>query len=56
MMEMMRTALLKEVRQHGFSENEIEAYAEMVEQRREDPYLLVPRLIAERFAVMEEGR
>ncbi len=54
--EMMRTALLREVRQHGFSEGEIEEYAAQVEQRREDPYRLVPRLIAERFAVMNEGR
>ena len=53
--EMMRTALLREVRQHGFSPSEIEAYAALVVERREDPYRLVPRLIAERFAVMEEG-
>jgi LAO/AO transport system kinase len=54
--EMMRVALLREVHQHGFSPAEIEEYAAKVEQRREDPYKLVPRLIAERFAVMEEGR
>lgn len=54
--EMMRTALLREVREHGFSQGEIEEYAAQVEQRREDPYRLVPRLIAERFAVMDEGR
>ncbi len=54
--EMMRAALLREVHQHGFSPAEIEEYAAKVEQRREDPYKLVPRLIAERFAVMEEGR
>jgi LAO/AO transport system kinase len=54
--EMMRTALLREVRQHGFSPSEIEEYAALVVERREDPYRLVPRLIAERFAVMEEGR
>ncbi len=53
--EMMRAALLREVRQHGFSQAEIEEYAARVEQRQEDPYRLVPRLIAERFAVMEEG-
>ncbi|MGC8549236.1 MAG: methylmalonyl Co-A mutase-associated GTPase MeaB [Acidobacteriaceae bacterium] len=54
--EMMRAALLREVRQHGFSPSEIEEYAALVVERREDPYRLVPRLIAERFAVMEERR
>ena len=53
--EMMRTALLREVRQHGFSPSEIEEYAVQVAERREDPYRLVPRLIKERFALVEEG-
>lgn len=53
--EMMRTALLREVRQHGFSPREIEDYAAQVVEKRENPYRLAPRLIAGRFAVLEDG-
>lgn len=53
--EMMRVSLLREVRAHGFSAGELERYAEQVEQKTEDPYRLVARLVGERFAVMEES-
>lgn len=54
--EMMRTELLREVRQHGFSEQELETYARQVERGKQDPYALVHRLVAERFSAVDEGR
>lgn len=54
--EMMRTELLREVRQHGFSEQDLEAYAAQVERGKQDPYALVHRLVAERFSAADEGR
>jgi LAO/AO transport system kinase len=54
--EMMRVALLRQVREHGLRAEELAAYARAVEQKEQDPYRLVQRLIAERFGVMEESR
>ena len=54
--EMMRVGLLRQVRQHGLRADELAAYAQAAEQKQQDPYRLVQRLIAERFGVMEESR
>jgi LAO/AO transport system kinase len=44
--EMMRHALMRQVRRHGLSDAELEAYAAQVAGKQEDPYKLVPELVA----------
>jgi len=44
--EMMRHALMRQVRKHGMSDAELDAYAERVARKQEDPYKLVPELVA----------
>ena len=44
--EMMRQALMRQVRKHGLNDAELEAYAERVARKQEDPYKLVPELVA----------
>jgi LAO/AO transport system kinase len=44
--EMMRHALMRQVRKHGLSDAELEAYSERVASKQEDPYKLVPELVA----------
>jgi LAO/AO transport system kinase len=44
--EMMRQALMRQVRKHGLNDAELEAYAERVARKHEDPYKLVPELVA----------
>ena len=46
---MLRQALLKEARVHGLSEAELENHAERVAAGLEDPYRLVPGLVARVF-------
>jgi LAO/AO transport system kinase len=46
---MLRQALLKEARAHGLSENELEKHASRVAGGEEDPYRLVPTLVARMF-------
>lgn len=46
---MFRQALLKEARTHGLSEKELENHAEHVAAGSEDPYSLVPELVAQLF-------
>lgn len=47
---MLRQALLAEARAHGLSEDELEAHARRVTAGTEDPYRLVPELVARVFA------
>lgn len=47
MVEMMRRALLREVRRHGLSAAELDAHAAQVVAKREDPYALVSRLVTQ---------
>ena len=49
LVEMMRQTLLSEVRAHGLTDEQLDQYAERVAHRQEDPYKLVPRLIARSF-------
>lgn len=49
--EMMRQTLLREVRAHGLSDEQLDEHADRVTQRLEDPYQLVPRLIERVFSV-----
>ncbi len=44
--EMMRQALMREVRRHGLSDEELDAHAVRVAGKLEDPYRLVPELVA----------
>ncbi|QNI32640.1 methylmalonyl Co-A mutase-associated GTPase MeaB [Alloacidobacterium dinghuense] len=44
--EMMRNALMRELREHGLSDVELDALAERVASKQEDPYRLVPELVA----------
>jgi len=44
--EMMRQALIRQVRKHGLSDAELDAYATRVASGQEDPYKLVPELVA----------
>jgi LAO/AO transport system kinase len=44
--EMMRQALMRQVRKHGLSEAELDAYATRVASGEEDPFRLVPELVA----------
>jgi LAO/AO transport system kinase len=53
--EMMRHQLMREMSQRGFSEEGLAHYAGEVEAGRENPYLLVPRLVGEVFQE-EAGR
>jgi LAO/AO transport system kinase len=46
---MLRLALLKEARAHGLSEQELGSHAEQVAAGIEDPYRLVPTLVARVF-------
>ncbi len=48
--EMVRRELLKEAFAHGLSAEELTKHAESVAARREDPYKLVPQLVAKVFA------
>jgi LAO/AO transport system kinase len=47
--EMMRHALMRQVREHGLSDAELEAYAARVAGKEENPYRLVPELVARVF-------
>jgi len=47
--EMIRQALMRQVREHGLSDAEIEQHVERVAGKQEDPYTLVPRLVARVF-------
>jgi LAO/AO transport system kinase len=53
---MLRQALLKEARAHGLSENELENHASQVASGDEDPYRLVPSLVARIFNTRGAGR
>ncbi|HTZ88870.1 MAG TPA: methylmalonyl Co-A mutase-associated GTPase MeaB [Alloacidobacterium sp.] len=44
--EMMRHALMLQVRKHGLSDAALDAYAARVASKEEDPYKLVPELVA----------
>lgn len=44
--EMMRQALMRQVRAHGLSDTELEMHAARVASKQEDPYKLVPQLVA----------
>ena len=46
---MVRLALLKEARAHGLSPEDFAHHAELVATKQEDPYHLVPELVAEVF-------
>ncbi|HEX5234872.1 MAG TPA: methylmalonyl Co-A mutase-associated GTPase MeaB [Silvibacterium sp.] len=46
---MMRQALLKEARAHGLTEAELQSHAEQVASGAEDPYRLIPTLVAQLF-------
>ena len=47
--EMMRHALMRQVREHGLSDAELEAHAARVAGKEENPYRLVPELVARVF-------
>ena len=47
--EMVRQALLKEARSHGLSSEQFAEHAERVASGQEDPYRLVPQLVAQVF-------
>ena len=47
--EMMRHALMRQVREHGLSDAELEAHAARVASKQENPYRLVPELVARVF-------
>jgi LAO/AO transport system kinase len=49
MEEMLRQALLKEARTHGLSAEDFAHHAALVAAKQEDPYRLVPELVAEVF-------
>jgi len=51
--EMVRRALLKEAFGHGLSAYALDGHAERVAAQQEDPYRLVPRLVAQVFAGRE---
>jgi LAO/AO transport system kinase len=53
---MLRQALLKEARAHGLSENELESHASQVADGAEDPYRLVPTLVARMFEARGDKR
>jgi LAO/AO transport system kinase len=44
--EMMRHTLMRQMRKHGLSDAELEAHAARVASKQEDPYRLVPELVA----------
>ncbi len=52
--EMMREALLKQVRAHGISSNQLDDYATQANKGQKDPYRLVPRLIQNMFVPEKE--
>ncbi len=56
MEEMVRQALLKEARAHGLSAEDFARHAERVVSVREDPYRLVPRLVADIFSSAPHDR
>lgn len=47
--EMMRHGLMRQVREHGLSDAELEKHAARVAGRQENPYTLVPELVAHVF-------
>jgi LAO/AO transport system kinase len=47
--EMMRHALMRQVREHGLSDAELGAHAARVASKEENPYRLVPELVARVF-------
>ena len=47
--EMMRYTLMRQVREHGLSDREMEEHVERVVSKQEDPYRLVPQLVARVF-------
>jgi LAO/AO transport system kinase len=47
--EMMRHGLMRQVREHGLSDAELEKHAALVAGRQENPYTLVPELVARVF-------
>jgi LAO/AO transport system kinase len=52
---MIRQALLKEARAHGLTDKQLEAHAEQVASGAEDPYQLVPELVAQLFEARGEN-
>jgi hypothetical protein len=48
-MEMMRHALMLQVREHGLSDEELESHAARVAGKLENPYRLVPELVGRVF-------
>jgi LAO/AO transport system kinase len=50
MEEMIRQSLLKEARAHGLSAEDLALYAERITAKQEDPYSLVPKLVAGIFS------
>ena len=53
---MLQQALLNEARAHGISDTELEAHAQRVASGSEDPYKLIPALVAQAFAAPERIR
>lgn len=47
--EMLRHALMRQVREHGLSDAEMDAHVDRVAGKQEDPYKLVPQLVARAF-------
>ncbi len=48
-LEMMRYALMREVRQHGLSDAELDAMVKSIVGRQQNPYTLVPQLVEKIF-------
>jgi LAO/AO transport system kinase len=45
--EMMRQALMRRLRERGLSDAEMDMHAERIARRQEDPYVLIPHLVAQ---------
>lgn len=52
---MLRQALLKEARAHGLSDKQLQSHAERVACGTEDPYRLIPELVAQLFEARGEN-
>ena len=46
---MLQRALMKEARAHGLTQNELQTHAERIASGAEDPYRLIPSLVAQIF-------
>lgn len=53
---MLRQGLLREARAHGLSDKQLQKHAEQVASGAEDPYRLVPELVAQLFEAREEKK